>query len=68
MPGVDDDEDWEPPAGRLGSALNLHELDVLARSESAGSFEAATQHFATPPERIPGTRSAQPPAFSFGNG
>ena len=67
-PSVDDDEDWEPPAGRLGSALNLRELDVLVRSESAGSFDAATQNFATPPEWIPGTGSGQPPAFSFGDG
>ena len=66
-PGADDDEDWEPPAGRLGSALNLRELDVLGRSDSAGSFDAATQNFAMPPElTTPG--SARPPAFSFGNG
>ena len=69
LPGADDDEDWEPPAGRLGSALNLRELDVLGRSDSAGSFDAATQNFAMPPEWSPGTNgSARPPAFSFGNG
>ena len=67
-PGADDDEDWEPPAGRLGSALNLRELDVLGRSDSAGSFDAATQNFAMPPEWGAGTGSARPPAFSFGNG
>jgi hypothetical protein len=67
-PGADDDEDWEPPAGRLGSALNLRELDVLGRSDSAGSFDAATQNFAMPPEWSAGTGSARPPAFSFGNG
>ena len=67
--GADDDEDWEPPAGRLGSALNLRELDVLGRSDSAGSFDAATQNFAMPPEWSAGTHgSARPPAFSFGNG
>ena len=67
-PGAEDDEDWEPPAGRLGSALNLRELDVLGRSESAGSFDAATHNFAMPPDWSPGTGAAQPPAFSFGNG
>ena len=67
-PGAEDDEDWEPPAGRLGSALNLRELDVLGRSESAGSFDAATHNFAMPPDWSPGTGATQPPAFSFGNG
>ena len=67
-PGAEDDEDWEPPAGRLGSALNLRELDVLGRSESAGSFDAATHNFAMPPDWSPGTGAALPPAFSFGNG
>ena len=67
-PDAEDDEDWEPPAGRLGSALNLRELDVLGRSESAGSFDAATHNFAMPPDWSPGTGAAQPPAFSFGNG
>jgi hypothetical protein len=52
----------------LGSALNLRELDVLGRSDSAGSFDAATQNFAMPPEWSAGTGSARPPAFSFGNG
>jgi hypothetical protein len=33
-PPVDDEDDWEPPTARLGSALNLREMDVLRRSDS----------------------------------
>ena len=33
-PPVDDEDDWEPPTERLGSALNLREMDMLRRSDS----------------------------------
>ena len=57
----------KPPAGRLGSALNLRELDVLGRSEVQ---EASTRrhNFAMPPDWSPGTGGALPPRFPSGTG
>jgi hypothetical protein len=59
-----DDEDWEPPAGRLKSALDLRELDVLRASGRTGSFDLNTE---MPPEWNNGNPMQAPPAFSFGN-
>ena len=36
----DNDSDWEPPIARLGSALNLQDLDVLKRNDSFKGLSA----------------------------
>ena len=62
---VPDDDDWEPPSGRLRFALNLTELGALRSSDSVGSFDLQTDMPEWNGGEIP--QNQNPPAFSFGN-
>ena len=63
-----DNSDWEPPSGRLGSVLNLQDLDVVKRNDS---FDALSELPNAPTLSRFGTDNGgeqyQPPPFAFGS-
>ena len=63
-----DNSDWEPPSGRLGSVLNLQDLDVVKRNDS---FDALSELPNAPTLSRFGADNGgeqyQPPPFGFGS-